>query len=314
METKKRKVAFYTLCHKYAERALRGALSALLQKEHNWEVTIYIMVNTNDMTLYEHVRLLAGNYPVQVVHSYSNGTPGAGRNAVIRHFLHTKNDWLFLIDGDDYLYPYAFHYVEQAYGKEPFDVLGLPSNDAVSTYQMDDGYRKVYMNPELWLVGWGDTQADSTHWGTRKTSDPTKGMYTLDRLIMWRRETLLTNPDLRYPEDMFCYEDMVMDVQLIYLALQGRVRYRHVSLSHLYIYDMTAEGMVYHTLDLVDHQPAFTYHTQPLINKHGAVRMEVPVITLDLHPDWEEGPRAVYLGKTWSLPDIEKYYAKRSFV
>ncbi len=62
-----------------------------------------VVINTTDPdypSLATEIALEHG-WPVHI--SESNGTPARGKNSVLDHFRKTDSDWLFQIDGDDYI-------------------------------------------------------------------------------------------------------------------------------------------------------------------------------------------------------------------
>ena len=65
----------------------------------------------------------------------SNGKPGKGHNSNLAHFKKQKKYTLLLpLDGDDFLYPYAFHQLSKSILLKKPDILVLQGNDLLSYY------------------------------------------------------------------------------------------------------------------------------------------------------------------------------------
>ena len=73
---------------------------------------LFIIVNTLDSTYYEKVVTLCeslnlNKFIKKIIQTKSNGKPGMGHNSVIKSFCKNDYNYLLMIDGDDFLYPYA---------------------------------------------------------------------------------------------------------------------------------------------------------------------------------------------------------------
>ena len=105
--------------------------SAINQKDHNLNYNIIIVVNTLDVTYYKKVKEEFKNINVEIIQTYSNGKPGMGHNSCIELFkIRKQYEYMLLLDGDDFLYPYALNQLSKCFEKEShLDMLYLKSTD-----------------------------------------------------------------------------------------------------------------------------------------------------------------------------------------
>ena len=105
--------------------------SAINQKNHNLNYTVIIVVNTLDVTYYKKVKEEFKNINVEIIQTYSNGRPGMGHNSCIELFKIRKHyEYMLLLDGDDFLYPYALHQLSKCFEIEShLDMIVLKSTD-----------------------------------------------------------------------------------------------------------------------------------------------------------------------------------------
>ena len=62
-----------------------------------------VVINTTNTDYTSLATEIAFEYGFPVHVSDSNGTPARGKNSVLEYFRKTDNDWVFQIDGDDYI-------------------------------------------------------------------------------------------------------------------------------------------------------------------------------------------------------------------
>lgn len=115
--------------------------SALNQKNHNFNYNIIINVNSLNENYYNDVIKEFENIDVEIIKTKSNGKPGMGHNSCIELFKIRKNyDYMILLDGDDFLYPYALNQLNKCFQiEEHIDILMLKSTDKLK-YIEDDNY------------------------------------------------------------------------------------------------------------------------------------------------------------------------------
>ena len=106
--------------------------SVINQKNNVIEYDIYIVVNTLSEYYYMEVLECFRNHPkiTKIVRTESNGKPGKGHNSVLSIFREThRYDDLFMLDGDDLLYPYAFYQLDRCKKLDNSDLIHLMCYD-----------------------------------------------------------------------------------------------------------------------------------------------------------------------------------------
>ena len=114
------------------EKLLKITYNSIIeQKNHNLNYNIIINVNSLNKDYYNDVLKEFENIDVEIIKTISNGKPGMGHNSCIDLFKnHKKYDYMILVDGDDFLYPYAFSQLEKCFMKyNNLDMLMLKSTD-----------------------------------------------------------------------------------------------------------------------------------------------------------------------------------------
>jgi len=111
--------------------------SCLNQKHHNLDYHIIINVNSLNKNYYNDVITEFKNFNVEIIQTQSNGKPGMGHNSCIELFKNRKQfDYMLLLDGDDFLYPYALHQLSKCFNiHSHLDILMLKSTDKIKVKQ-----------------------------------------------------------------------------------------------------------------------------------------------------------------------------------
>lgn len=292
-------LSIYILCHKYLPLAGRAIRSVQQQKDPGFVWYINLMINTNDLAFLEEAKNTYGDQ-CQVLHSWSNGMPGAGKNACIQDWYDMdETEYMMIIDGDDWLYPYALWHLKRAWEMVDFDVLALQTHDMVAPFKVQDNQMQIRKDPPLYLQSWVDKQNNMTQLSPRTTWLRQLNKYaTIDRVMLIKRDSDMDFP--QYPEDMACYEDMVVDVKLLYMMLHDGLKYYHISPSGIYLYDSGAAGQVQNTLGTMDHQKPYEYHIRPLVEEYGEEKFDlVPHLEINQHESVNLVNKIDYINKTY---------------
>ena len=95
--------------------------SAINQKNHNLNYTIIIVVNSLDVSYFKKVKSEFNNIDVEIIQTFSNGKPGMDHNSCIELFkIRKQYEYMLLLDGDDFLYPYALNQLSKCFEQEYF--------------------------------------------------------------------------------------------------------------------------------------------------------------------------------------------------
>ena len=123
------------------------------QKNHNIDYDIIIVVNSLNSNYINDVINEFQNIDVEIIQTQSNGKPGMGHNSLINIFNNRPiYDYMLMIDGDDFLYPYAFHQLSKIIHSKNPDILVLQGNDILSWYNDSNNSTDIYLNNCFYLI------------------------------------------------------------------------------------------------------------------------------------------------------------------
>ena len=122
--------------------------SAINQKNHNLNYSIIIVVNSLDITYFKKVQKEFENINVEIIQTQSNGKPGMGHNSCIKLFkIRKQYQYMLLLDGDDFLYPYALHQLSKCFNNHThIDMLVLKSTDKLKYNNEDNDIFDITLN------------------------------------------------------------------------------------------------------------------------------------------------------------------------
>ena len=102
------------------EKLLKVVYNTVLkQKNHNFTYNIIIVVNSLNQNYYHDVSKEFENIDVEIIETKSNGRPGMGHNSCINLFkIRKEYNYMIMIDGDDFLYPYALNQLNKCFKKK----------------------------------------------------------------------------------------------------------------------------------------------------------------------------------------------------
>lgn len=108
-----------------------------------------VICNSNDENYISLASQICYDNNINFKTTLSNGTPGKGKNSVIKHFLQSNCDWLFQIDGDDFITENAIKILHEKIKEQSFDAACLINNKAISpSGEMIDVY-DIPMQPSV---------------------------------------------------------------------------------------------------------------------------------------------------------------------
>lgn len=202
---------------------------------------IYIIVNTTNDDYYYKVMKEFKN--VNIVRTNSNGKPGMGHNSVINFFKYKKEyDYLFMLDGDDFLYSKALQIIENYIYNYNIDLLLLMYHDSL-TYNINAiNIPHIVINNNCYLQ-YNFNSITDKQWLKDKGYNPFKypiyKLNTLGRIILFSRKSLEYN--IKYDNNCFLYDDFYPTMQCMELAYKNMNVFR-TSNSNIYIYNMMNEN------------------------------------------------------------------------
>ena len=214
--------------------------SIINQINHYLNYTIIIVINTLNKTYFEDVQKEFHNIDVEIIQTISNGKPGMGHNSLFTIFKNKPQfDYLIPIDGDDFLYPYAFHQLSKCFDTENPDLLVLQGNDILSWYNDSDSTSDIFLNNCFYLIK--QDEYPNNKWLFNKSHvniDPFKN----DKFITPVRNILCSRNILNFDIDFYCTKCSVIDDYLFYLHfinfhINTNLKVFIINSNHIYLYN-----------------------------------------------------------------------------
>jgi hypothetical protein len=207
------------------------------QFQHSLNVRVTIVVNTRREAYFDEVRDKFGSR-FEVVQTESNGYPGKGHNSCIRMFQGRDEDYMFMLDGDDFLYTPALMTAEIAINQFQFDLLGFVPGDSLNSltvepetnYKLSAPYKvSIEHRANYKIVIDSDDRLEANAF--TEVTQPMHNVFHPDEqlkvetrlLMMSRRAASLIELPL-YDEDMMVHDDMA--THLFMLAAHERFGFR----------------------------------------------------------------------------------------
>lgn len=203
----------------YFRESLR---SVRRQQPANIAWDLFIVVNTLNEDYYE---TILREFPNEnIVRTQSNGRSGRGHNSVLDFFQQREEyDYLFMLDGDDFLYPSALRHVGSYIQSDRPEVLMLMYHDSLADMVRDKKAPHFLIgNSCYWFYNFKATCLKA--WFKQKGVNPFKNpiykLNTMGRLILFSRESLKYG--IRYDENCLLYDDYYPSMQVLELAYAGK--------------------------------------------------------------------------------------------
>ena len=240
------KLLFTVLCSSKIEILYRSIESIENQINTNISYDIFIIVNSLNNIFYNKVENEFGN-KYQVIRTESNGRPGKGHNSCIDIFKNAINySELFILDGDDQLYPYALYQLERVKQLEKPDIINLTMYDSIKISNLKNKYTRneIEVKYKIELNNNNIPIFDEYFYKdiNNKPGDPLElGLDivgTSTRMIYITRKSLkiLYNYYPIYDEDMKVYDDL----KPFYISLdqygKGNINVVFLNDEHIYLY------------------------------------------------------------------------------
>ena len=91
-----------------------------------------VICNTLDNDYAKQVETTCSTQPVRYIRTESTGWPSGGKQTVLDYFSQTDYDYLFLIEGDDFIYPNTIEILNNMVEKHhPIDILALTNQEVL---------------------------------------------------------------------------------------------------------------------------------------------------------------------------------------
>lgn len=220
-----------------------------LEKQYykTFKYEIKIMVNALNHNYYLNVKNRIKKY--EVIRSVSNGYPGKGHNSLIQYFKENNTyDYLFLMDGDDLLYPSAFEQINKLIKKSPDIILSMMNDKIITTdttnlhYPLKHGYKLItsfneqedyFKTESLNLIG---NPFDTEIY---KCTTPA-------RIILLSRNIFNIKYTINYGEDLKLYDDYTAFLDVIQINKYTNLKVYSISDTNIYFYNTLNDNSASH--------------------------------------------------------------------
>ena len=220
---------------------LERCIKSLMQSEPD----CMVVCNSTNSQFQIDAEKLCAKFPVKFVNTESNGKVGKGKNAVVEQFNKTDYDYLFQVDGDDFVYPGAIKKVNDIINKHDFDVLALTEsevwdgtdlhriNEWITTDKFRDKINKILatFDPENLMRA-----VQNCKIGEEITDDKSG----LHRVIVWSKKAATK---FRFDENLMVADSPgYLDLKLMHL--REEIKLELTNAKSIYIYDQTIQTAI----------------------------------------------------------------------
>ena len=220
---------------------LERCIKSLMQSEPD----CMVVCNSTNSQFQIDAEKLCAKFPVKFVNTESNGKLGKGKNAVLEQFNKTDYDYLFQVDGDDFVYPGAIKKVNDIINKHDFDVLALTEsevwdgtdlhriNEWITTDKFRDKINKILatFDPENLMRA-----VQNCKIGEEITDDKSG----LHRVIVWSKKAATK---FRFDENLMVADSPgYLDLKLMHL--REEIKLELTNAKSIYIYDQTIQTSI----------------------------------------------------------------------
>lgn len=225
------------------EKLLKLSYNTIInQKNHNLDYTVIIVVNSLNPKYYNSVVQEFNNIDVEIIQTISNGKPGMGHNSLFSVFKNKlQYDYLIPIDGDDFLYPYAFHQLTKIINSHNPDICVLQGNDLLSWYNDSTTSSDIFLNNCFYLIKQDEYPHNKWTYNqsTIQINPFNKGakFITPVRNILCSRKILQQNITNFYCPNSFVIDDYLFFLHFINLHYNSSLNCTIINSNHIYLYN-----------------------------------------------------------------------------
>ena len=217
------------------------------QKNHFLDFNILINVNTLNTHYYNQVLNEFNDIDIEIIQTKSNGKPGMGHNSCIEIFKNKlQYDYLIIIDGDDFLYPYAFHQLYKVLNQyyilnhKYLDLLALQGNDLITFYNDSDSTSDIYLNDCFYLIKQQEYQENKWLFHSdiiNKTSLNSDSFVTPIRSFLYSRNIFKLNINNFFCNHCYILDDYLYYLHFINISIHKQINISICNSSHIYLYN-----------------------------------------------------------------------------
>lgn len=278
------------------------------------EVKEYLM---NFIALYNEY-LRSRDIQVWIHKTTSNGKPGKGHNSVLELFRQFSNEYeyLFTVDGDDFLYPVALTQVEKYLLQHSPDVIMLMFHDILRPKQTNcfayPVSNKVCLNfniKEASRIFWEKTKSQLNPFEAKNINE----LNTYSRLIIFSRNAVSNRNRIHFDENCKLYDDFLPNLQVAELGLQQKLKVCRIYDSNIYVYNKLNEDSASATYnDLTFHTSENMHFQNSLHGKFTFLRKnfcleKIPFYDLSLCQNFGMPEKISFIKWVVSLLNIQNF-------
>lgn len=264
-----------------------------------------IVVNTLDESYWD--KVLKQNYPLEVIRTWSDGSPGCGKNSCYRLLEERHHDFLSQIDGDDILYPTYLLSLEEHLRRSPsLDVLGFKTLDYVTKEGMPDCGHTFTVGDSWYGTVWGVSLVKRCYKEYGGCGEH-QNLWTdigdtpsQDRLLLNSRRSVA----IKMTEHLLCGEDHLQSFKFLGEHQKGNLRYYQSMSSDVYCMDWHSPNSTQKKYKDYDYLSALREEVPKYVRKERSSFEELPTLYIDLLLN--QFDKAIWLNKVW-----ERFYTEK---
>ena len=195
-----------------------------------------VVCNTLDTEYSKQIDEYCKGKSVKLIHTISNGWPSMGKQTVLDHFSTTDYDYLFLIEGDDFIYPNTLEILNVMVEKHhPIDIMALTNQEVLMGELMrmkDWRTSKLFderMRPALEQLPVDTVRSflENTQTAIEITDDG------INRIVLYSKK----GAQIKYDTNIKSADDFVFDCEARLLHEKGDITMYLTNCPELYVYD-----------------------------------------------------------------------------
>lgn len=207
-----------------------------------------VICNTQDTAFVPQAHALASEYGFDFRQTESNGNPGKGKNSLLKYFSETECDYVFPIDGDDYITPNAIDILNSAIQKNNFNALCLvggkcvSGNDVISTGQLPT-YKP-------WANAFREQNPTKEQWQLMTAYNELMLKHSVDG--NWMNRVILVDKwaanILSFDENFSAFDDTHYFIRMKDMDCRNIMELKAIDCDDIYMYDISGTGTVVRSL------------------------------------------------------------------
>tara|TARA_B000000437_G_scaffold41187_2_gene28531 strand:- start:7100 stop:9235 length:2136 start_codon:yes stop_codon:yes gene_type:complete len=225
-------------------RLLKESFNSVNNQKNFNDYDIFIIVNTLNDIFHQEVLTEFGHshYPKlkKIIRTESNGYPGKGHNSVLKVFYKdNRYENLIMLDGDDFLFPFALERINNVKNMEKSDVIPLVGNTSINRFSTsfnkihDSEYTDNNTHQYDLNISYKVSECKNIH---HIHPDYNKLLITPFRLLCTNRK-ILDKYEKLYDERMYVYDDFMYTILFYKEIKKGDIKFTLLSDAYTYLYN-----------------------------------------------------------------------------